>query len=378
MSLTLQSAIEPQINATSGRPASGAAQPTVEAESPCAIALTRRQLREQVGPLVTEPEQMIAPNERPDGRPAERPDHGRPASASAPAAALAPVFSAAPPSVVGFSLPPDPFASRATATPFDPATPAGTSAHVTTMAPFTPAPFLATTPTARALTPPVAPPASTTVAVWLLALLPIAHAALLWILFDTLGLDEGVVLRLAALAVPVVISLVFAHADRQELLHRGFDRVPPTALALVPALYLLVRAVRVGRVGIAPLLAWILVQAAAVVFVIVQLPAVIDLTAPTGNTGSSASAPVAVPIDAAERTAQLTPAGMSTALKAQALRQHLTFDSIECPPLAATTDGTEVTCVGTLAAVKVHLVAMVDSTNQTSAVSLMSEAPAIG
>lgn len=185
-------------------------------------------------------------------------------------------------------------------------------------------------------------------------------------------------LRLAALVAPAVICLVFANADRRALLRRGFDRVPSMALAIIPGLYLLVRAIRVSRAGIVPLLAWLLVQAAAVGFVLVQLPGVIDLTTATVSAGGNVSASFAAPIDATERAAQLTPAGMAATLKAQTLRQHLTFDSIECPPLMATTDGTEVTCVATRAAVKVNLVAMVDSTNRTSAVSLVSEAPAVG
>jgi hypothetical protein len=72
----------------------------------------------------------------------------------------------------------------------------------------------------------------------------------------------------------------------------------------------------------------------------------------------------------------LTPTGMAAALTAQTLGKNLHFESISCPALPATSDGTTVTCVGTIASVRMNLNVVVDSSLPNSAFALLSEAPA--
>ncbi len=275
---------------------------------------------------------------------------------------VAPVAASFRPGMLGFSLPPDPFATPSRAVQATPPS-------------FVPVQSVAVSPSPR----PTA--RSTTAAVWFLAVLPAAHAALIWLFLGQLDLGKVAlagdpVIRYSVLGAPLILSMMFAFADRRALRARGFQRTAPTILGFVPPLYLLVRAIRVGPAGIAPLLTWLLLQAAAFSFILVQVPAVfvlVPLTAP------AEPAPVVVasgPITAAQRATELTPSGMATELTRQALATNLRFSSITCPPIPVTVDGTAVSCVGTLASVKTTLNVVIDSSLPNSAFALVSEAPA--
>lgn len=263
---------------------------------------------------------------------------------------------------LGFTLPPDPFAAHSAAiqaTPFS----------------GVPWPSIATA-SIPAASISVAAARSTTVSVWFLSLFPAVHAALVWLVLARLDLGGNLVVRYSVLGAPLVLALLLAFADRRALRARGFSRTAPTVLALMPPIYLVARIIRVGAAGILPLLVWLLLQAGAVAFVLLQLPttfALLPLT-PTGPL-----TPVAVasgPITAAQRTAQLSPLGMAAELTRQTLARNLHFSSITCPTIPVTVDGTAVTCGGTIASVKMHLTVMIDSSLPNSAFALVSEAPA--
>ena len=273
---------------------------------------------------------------------------------------------------LGFTLPPDPFAAHSAAiqaTPFSGVPwPSIATASI-------PAAVISAASIPAASIPAVAA-RSTTVSVWLLALLPAVHAALVWLVLARLDLGGNLVVRYAVLGAPLVLALLLAFADRRALRARGFSRTAPTVLALMPPIYLVVRIIRGGAAGILPLLVWLLLQAGAVAFVLLQLPttfALLPLT-PTGPL-----TPVAVasgPITVAQRTAQLSPSGMAAELTRQTLARNLHFSSITCPTIPVTVDGTAVTCGGTIASVKMHLTVMIDSSLPNSAFALVSEAPA--
>jgi hypothetical protein len=271
-----------------------------------------------------------------------------------PKAMSAPPFSAG---GFGFSLPPDPFATPS-------------SALQATPPPFVSMPSIPVSP-ASAIT-----ARSTTAAVWILALLPAVHAALIWLLLGELDLGGDPLIRYSVLGAPLVLSLVLAFADRGVLRARGFDRTAPTVLAIVPVLYLLVRAIRVGVAGVAPLFTWLLLQAAAYFFILVQLPAVFALVPLTPLAEPAPVAVVSGPITEAQRAAELTPSGMATELTRQTLAKNLRFTSISCPTIPVTLDGTAVTCVGTIASVKMNLNVVIDSSLPNSAFALVSEVPA--
>jgi hypothetical protein len=260
---------------------------------------------------------------------------------------------------LGFSLPPDPFAASSSAIE------------------ARPTPFVALAPVAM-VTPrmPAISAGSTTTVVWLFALLPVVHAAALWLALGLLDLGGNPVIRYSVVGAPLFLSLLLAFIDGRVLRDRGFLRTASAVFALVPPVYLLVRAVRVGAAGVVPLLIWLLLQIAAFSFIVLQLPAVFTFVPfPT----SAPAAPVVVasgPITKSQRAIQLTPTGMAAELTRQALAKKLTFSSISCPPIPATTDGTAVSCVGTLASVRMTLNVVIDSTLPNSAFALMSEAPA--
>ena len=332
-------------DASVARPWIGAAAPFVPAASASVPA--------QVQPAPTgPPAALAAAGLEPFGAPVSTtPPEALPVLLPSPA----PTFSRG---ALGFRLPPDPFATSptpvaATALPVVPQIPAAA----------VPGPILAI------------PARSTTAAVWILALLPVAHAAAVWLILGLLDLGGSPVIRYLVLGAPLLLPPMLAFLDGRVLRGRGFPRTAPAVLALVPPLYLLVRAIRVGAAGVVPLLLWLLLQTAAISFIVLQLPAVFgSLTAPVAATPAVVSGG---PITGAQRAAELTPSGMAAELTRQTLAKNLTFSSISCPPLPVTLDGTAVSCVGTLASVKVTLNVVIDSTLPNSAFALVSEAPTV-
>ena len=278
---------------------------------------------------------------------------------------------------LGFTLPPDPFAAHSAAIQATPFSVVPWPSFATASIPAAPIPAASISAASiPAASIPAVAARSTTVSVWLLALLPAVHAALVWLVLARLDLGGNLVVRYAVLGAPLVLALLLAFADHRALRARGFSRTAPTVLALMPPIYLVVRIIRGGAAGILPLLVWLLLQAGAVAFVLLQLPttfALLPLT-PTGPL-----TPVAVasgPITVAQRTAQLSPSGMAAELTRQTLARNLHFSSITCPTIPVTVDGTAVTCGGTIASVKMHLTVMIDSSLPNSAFALVSEAPA--
>ena len=344
------------------------------ADIPTSAPLSRRELRELVGPLTTGPVQIDTSAE------------AAPATAVTPtlsatvagietgtlspfealfessaveresAEAATPTFSSP---AFGFTLPPDPFA-----------TPSAALAAKLQAVPLASVPLPVPSATIALAA------RSTTAAVWLFTLLPVVHASLVWFELVWLGLGSDRLVLYSVVGAPLFLYLVLAVADRQLLRSRGFERTAPVALALVPPIYLLVRAIRVGAAGVVPLLLWLLLQIAACSFLLIQSPAVFAVISLTPAADSAPAAVVSGPITDAQRSAELTPPGMAAELTRQARAKNLTFSSISCPPIPVTLDRTAVTCVGTLASVKINLNVVIDSTLPNSAFVLVSEAPA--
>ena len=345
---------------------------------PISAPLSRRDLRGLVGPLTTGPVQLDTSAE---AAPVTAATPTLSASLSATVAgietgtlspfealfessaveresaeAATPTFSSP---AFGFTLPPDPFATPSVALA------AELQAVPLASVPL-PVPSAIIAPAAR----------STTAAVWLFTLLPAVHASLVWFELVWLGLGSDRLVLYSVVGAPLFLYLVFAVADRQLLRSRGFERTAPVVLALVPPIYLLVRAIRVGAAGVVPLLLWLLLQITACSFLLIQFPAFFAEISLTPAADSAPSAVLSGPITDAQRAAELTPSGMAAELTRQARAKNLTFSSISCPPIPVTLDGTAVTCVGTLASVKMNLNVVIDSKLPNSAFVLVSEAPA--
>ncbi len=271
-------------------------------------------------------------------------------------ARIAPETTPFAPGFLGFTLPPDPFAGPSAPGPSTPK-----------YVPLSAVTVLGTAPTR--------PVRSRTAAVWLLALLPLVQAAIAWLLVVQLRVAVDLPVQGALLGASLTLSVALAFADRRLLRVRGFERTAPTAFAVLPPVYLLVRALRVGA-GVGPFAAWLVIQSVAIAFVAVQLPTVLSM-GPVSSSVAPGPAPlVAGPITAAQRATQLTPSGMATALRAQTLAKNVHLSSIVCPAIPSTVDGTAVTCVGILAMVKINLNVVIDSSLPNSAFALVSEAPA--
>jgi hypothetical protein len=131
------------------------------------------------------------------------------------------------------------------------------------------APAVLNSSTARASQPAAS---GVTISVWLIAVLPLLQFAAIYALFKPLGLELAPGMQWGILAVPAAFSLLFANADRKKLTERGIPS-PNLVFALLPPLYLVVRCVITGRSSVLPLVAWVVLQAAAAAGVYFLLPA---------------------------------------------------------------------------------------------------------
>jgi hypothetical protein len=121
----------------------------------------------------------------------------------------------------------------------------------------------------------VAAPGINTLGVWLIAVLPALHFAVLYVVFQTLAQPFIPGTQWGLLAAPAIFSLLFAMLDRRSLLARGQESIPGTIWAIIPPLYLIVRCTKVGARSAVTLIVWILLQAAAVVGAFVLLSGVV-------------------------------------------------------------------------------------------------------
>ena len=326
--------------------------------------LSRRQLRELVGPLTTGAVEIATSDET------------GPALMSAQLVAPVPATVAATPFTVepavptrvagglGFTLPPDPFAIASAALPGE------LQATPEVFMPRSAAPSVLAVSPIR-----VVSSRSTTVAICVFTLLPFIHLAIVWFVLIWLDLGSDQMVRYSVLVAPLFLYFILAVTDSRLLRSRGLAPTANAVLALIPPLYLLVRAIRVGAAGVVPLLLWLLLQTAACSFLLLQFPAIVSMVPHAPASGSAPIAVVSGPITDAQRAAELTPTGMAAELTRQTRAKNLTFSTISCPPIPVTLDGTAVTCVGILASVKMNLNVLIDSRLPNSAFVLVSEAP---
>jgi hypothetical protein len=216
---------------------------------------------------------------------------------------------------------------------------------------------------------------SITWAVWVLALLPIVHFALIWLLIDELHTSQGLSLRYVLFGAPTIVYLALARADHQALIRNGHGTVAHTGWAVIPPLYLLIRCVRAGGASVWPLIAWLLLEGAAIAFLVLQSPAVFGSFDAASTSGSTLTASTSVgrPLTEAERAAQLTPTGMAAKLQSDLVATKLKFSDVTCPAIPSTDDGTRVVCTGMLASVKMDLTVLIDSAEPNVAFGLVGE-----
>jgi hypothetical protein len=119
------------------------------------------------------------------------------------------------------------------------------------------------------------PTGSSTLGVWLIAILPLLQFAAIYYAFGLLAQPLLPGVQWGVLLAPAVFSLIFAALDGRKLREQGHDRVPSTLWAIIPPLYLFVRCFRIGPRSISALLLWLIFQAAAVAGIYLLLPDVL-------------------------------------------------------------------------------------------------------
>jgi hypothetical protein len=194
---------------------------------------------------------------------------------------------APPPAGVQYDVPPPPGAARvAGAGPVLPAAsltapraPTATWSPGPAALPGTVAP-LAVGPAPHSFTAPaglVRSSGKLTIWVWLIALLPLIQFGVVYLVFAALGSEFEPGMQWGILAAPAAFSLLFAIGDHRLLVNADVERAPSPLLAIVPPIYLLVRAVDVGRASAVALIAWFVFQAAAAAGVYYLLPQLLAL-----------------------------------------------------------------------------------------------------
>lgn len=121
---------------------------------------------------------------------------------------------------------------------------------------------------------------SSTLAVWLYAVSP------LWIGFGAwavgkLGVFPPNGVALVGGIVGLALAFALASTDRKRLAARGFDPTASPAWVLLPLVYFIVRTVRVGRGGLGPLILYVLLQCAVIVIAVAAALAAL----PVGTSG---------------------------------------------------------------------------------------------
>jgi hypothetical protein len=109
----------------------------------------------------------------------------------------------------------------------------------------------------------------------MLAALPLLQFAVVYAVFGVLAQPLVPGIQWGILVIPALFSLLFAAADRKKLLDNGHDETPNPVLGILAPLYLIARVAVIGPKSIAPLVVWVVLQAAAVVGVLVLLPMVL-------------------------------------------------------------------------------------------------------
>lgn len=219
-----------------------------------------------------------------------------------------------------------------------------------------------------------------TVSAWLLALTPVLHVIFVYSLLIVFDIESGAALRIPIYVVPVVLAVVFAFRDRAALRDEGFTGLPHPLLAIIPPLYLGLRATRLGSRAIIPVVVWVVVQAAAVVFFVSPL-----MTSWFTESDDSLLSPVAAqpgmtaPYTAAQYAYLLTPVGMAQKIASDFAVQGSPVSKVSCEPLPSTELTATTTCSVTQTGIDLTLSVQVVSDELTQdPFAIITTIPSLG
>jgi hypothetical protein len=105
-----------------------------------------------------------------------------------------------------------------------------------------------------------------------MAALPLLQFVFVYLIFVVAKVQVFPGVEWGILAAPVVFGLIFAAADRRKLADIGHDALPNAIWGIIPPLYLLIRAIRLGPRAIPPLVVWLVLQVASAAAVLIALP----------------------------------------------------------------------------------------------------------
>lgn len=190
---------------------------------------------------------------------------------------------------------------------------------------------------------------SSTTAIWIYAALPVLHFALAWFVYERLKPVDDTGIRWVVLLGPILIYLILAAIDRSRLVAHGHTRAPSPLLALIPPLYIGIRAARLGLGAVIPAVVWLVLQAAVIAAMVMFFPALTaQLTSAESAVPTTTATPQAV-LTPAQRAEQLTPTGMAAKIISDFAAKNITFTSVTCPVMPNVFDGAQTVCVAKLA-----------------------------
>jgi hypothetical protein len=212
-----------------------------------------------------------------------------------------------------------------------------------------------------------------TTAIWVYAALPVLHFALAWFVYERLKPVDDTGIRWVVLLGPIVIYLILAAIDRSRLVANGHTTAPSALLALVPPLYIGIRAARLGLGAVIPAVVWLLLQAAVILALVSVFPTLASqLTGSYSATPAAIVRPTATVLTSAQRTAQLTPAGMAAKITSDFAAKKITFTEVTCPVIPNIFDGAQTVCVAKLTGGTENLNVSVTTTDPHSAFAVVS------
>lgn len=217
-----------------------------------------------------------------------------------------------------------------------------------------------------------------TFAVWLLAIMPVWATAAAWQVPLLQLTDDKRLPYLVVAVFTLLFSVGLAQSDRSQLRERGFDNAASPGWAVIPFLYLIIRAFRMGAGGVAPLLTFITLQAGIVLLAFnAAVPIVLAAIENAPDAAPAAIEPVPVALTGAEREFMMTADGAAQQLTSDLIETGFVPSAVECLPFPSAEVGATTTCAVTVdgADSEVHLLL---TPNDPFRAFLIQDAAAVG
>lgn len=192
---------------------------------------------------------------------------------------------------------------------------------------------------------------------WMIGLLPLVHVLFVYLVFDFfVETDFNSAAQSALTFGPLALYILAARWDARTLVERGHSAPPFAVLAILPPLYLLIRAFRAPGSSIVMLTLWGILEGAAIALLLSQSSLTIAgftlgaTSAPTPSPAQVAAnaGEFDAPFTAEKRAYILTPQGMAEKLEYDYAAGGIRVDDLVCEPLTSLEPTAQTRCSGTL------------------------------